>query len=103
MFTVNTELTGAQWRVVEYEEAGQHYLRIIINENEYATGYRFIVGGTQIDHDVDDLNANEYVYRMEMEDYSYKVSVQYLGDTFADNGNYYLDSNPSAQQSFHWN
>ena len=79
-------------------EVSGNTMTVTIKKQDGATGYQLFVGGIERNNVVSESDTEiVYSYTMTTVGATYKVQVQILGNEFADNGNYMMDSNKSTE------
>ena len=85
-------------------ETSGNTITVTINKQSGATGYKLFVGGIErnnVLYETDTVIV--YTFTMTTLGASYKVQVQVLGNSFAANGNFMIDSNKSTEVTVVYN
>ncbi len=81
-------------------EVSGNTITVTIKKQQGATGYKLFVGGIERNNIISESDIEiVYSYTMTTVGANYKVQVQVLGNQFASNGNYMMDSNKSTEVS----
>lgn len=79
-------------------EVSGNTITVTVKKQDGATGYKLFVGGIERNNVVSETDTEiVYSYTMTTVGATYKVQVQVLGNQFASNGNYMMDSNKSTE------
>lgn len=68
-------------------------IKIKVNENVNATGYALYVGGALVETN----GTGDFIYIMTPDSLSYSFQVAYIGQSFGEDGIYYINSNKSSE------
>lgn len=80
------------------EVSEKNTIIVTVKKQNGATGYKIFVGGIESNNVVSQTDTEiVYSYTMITVGATYKVQVQVLGNQFASNGNYMMDSNKSTE------
>ena len=79
-------------------EVSGNTITVTVKKQDGATGYKLFVGGIERNNVISEADTEiVYSYTMTTVGATYKVQVQVLGNQFASNGNYMMDSNKSTE------
>lgn len=79
-------------------ETSGNTVTVTVRKQDGATGYKLFVGGIERNNVISETDTEiVYSFTMTTVGATYKVQVQVLGNCFASNGNYMMDSNKSTE------